>query len=165
MVLASSVDRLGHSLQDLLSFLGELHAKGVDLYLHQGLDTSTPAGKRLFQMMGVFAEFERAIIRERVRSGLGRAKSQGKVLGRRRNDDPKRLSAVRRLRKKGGRHRQDRTYPRNRGELCSACCFRKQNKLNQALDHGGGLKEIPHLLYLASARLVGMGVSNGHHLM
>ena len=101
MVLASSVDRLGHSLQDLLSFLGELHAKGVDLYLHQGLDTSTPAGKRLFQMMGVFAEFERAIIRERVRSGLGRAKSQGKVLGRRRNDDPKRLSAVRRLRKKG----------------------------------------------------------------
>ena len=97
MVLASSVDRLGRSLQDLLSFLGELHAKGVQ----QGLDTSTPAGKALFQMMGVFAEFERAIIRERVRSGLERAKSQGKVLGRRRNDDPKRLASVRRLRKKG----------------------------------------------------------------
>ena len=76
MVLAWSVDRLGRSLQDLLSFLGELHAKGVDLYLHQqGLDTSTPAGKALFQMMGVFAEFERAIIRERVRSGLERAKA------------------------------------------------------------------------------------------
>lgn len=91
MVLAWSVDRLGRSLQDLLSFLGELHAKGVDLYLHQqGLDTGTPAGKALFQMMGVFAEFERAIIRERVRSGLERAKAQGKVLGRRRNDDPKR---------------------------------------------------------------------------
>ena len=60
MVLAWSVDRLGRSLQDLLSFLGELHAKGVDLYLHQqGLDTSTPAGKALFQMMGVFAEFQR----------------------------------------------------------------------------------------------------------
>ena len=102
MVLAWSVDRLGRSLQDLLSFLGELHAKGVDLYLHQqGLDTSTPAGKALFQMMGVFAEFERAIIRERVRSGLERAKAQGKVLGRRRNDDPKRLASVRRLRKKG----------------------------------------------------------------
>ncbi len=102
MVLAWSVDRLGRSLQDLLSFLGELHAKGVDLYLHQqGLDTSTPAGKALFQMMGVFAEFERAIIRERVRSGLERAKAQGKVLGRRRNDDPKRLSSVQRLRKKG----------------------------------------------------------------
>ncbi len=102
MVLAWSVDRLGRSLQDLLSFLGELHAKGVDLYLHQqGLDTSTPAGKALFQMMGVFAEFERAIIRERVRSGLERAKAQGKVLGRRRNDDPKRLASVRRLRNKG----------------------------------------------------------------
>jgi DNA invertase Pin-like site-specific DNA recombinase len=102
MVLAWSVDRLGRSLQDLLSFLGELHAKGIDLYLHQqGLDTSTPAGKALFQMMGVFAEFERAIIRERVRSGLERARAQGKVLGRRRNDDPKRLATVQRLRKKG----------------------------------------------------------------
>ncbi len=102
MVLAWSVDRLGRSLQDLLSFLAELHAKGVDLYLHQqGLDTSTPAGKALFQMLGVFAEFERAIIRERVRSGLERARAQGKVLGRRRNDDPKRLATVQRLRKKG----------------------------------------------------------------
>ena len=95
IVLSWSVDRLGRSLQDLLSFLAELHAKGVDLYLHQqGLDTSTPAGKALFQMMGVFAEFERAIIRERVRSGLARAKAQGKILGRRRNDDPKRLASV-----------------------------------------------------------------------
>lgn len=102
IVLAWSVDRLGRSLQDLLSFLAELHAKGVDLYLHQqGLDTSTPAGKALFQMMGVFAEFERAIIRERVLSGLARAKAQGKILGRRRNNDPKRLASVRSLRKKG----------------------------------------------------------------
>ena len=102
IVLSWSVDRLGRSLQGLLSFLAELHAKGVDLYLHQqGLDTSTPAGKALFQMMGVFAEFERAIIRERVRSGLERAKAQGKILGRRRNDDPKRLASVLGLRKKG----------------------------------------------------------------
>ena len=102
IVLSWSVDRLGRSLQGLLSFLAELHAKGVDLYLHQqGLDTSTPAGKALFQMMGVFSEFERAIIRERVRSGLERAKAQGKVLGRRRNDDPQRLASVQRLRKKG----------------------------------------------------------------
>jgi len=102
IVLSWSVDRLGRSLQGLLALLGELHAKGVDLYLHQqGLDTSTPAGKALFQMMGVFSEFERAIIRERVRSGLERAKAQGKVLGRRRNDDPQRLASVQRLRKKG----------------------------------------------------------------
>ena len=75
MVAAWSVDRIGRSLQDLLGFLGELRATGVDLYLHQqGLDTSTPAGKALFQMMGVFAEFERSIIQERVRAGLRRAK-------------------------------------------------------------------------------------------
>jgi DNA invertase Pin-like site-specific DNA recombinase len=102
IVAAWSVDRLGRSLQDLLGCLGELHSKNVDLYLHQqGLDTSTLAGKALFQMMGVFAEFERAMIRERVRAGLERAKAQGKKLGRRRNDDPKREAAVRRLRAKG----------------------------------------------------------------
>jgi DNA invertase Pin-like site-specific DNA recombinase len=56
---------------------------GIDLFLHQqGLDTTTPAGKAMFQMMGVFAEFERAIIQERVRAGLARAKSEGKRLGR-----------------------------------------------------------------------------------
>jgi DNA invertase Pin-like site-specific DNA recombinase len=82
-VAAWSVDRLGRSLQELVAFLGELHAKGVDLYLHQqGIDTSTPAGKAMFQMMGVFAEFERAMIVERVKAGLSRARSQGKRLGR-----------------------------------------------------------------------------------
>ena len=83
VVMAWSVDRLGRSLQDLIGFLGELHAVGVDLYLHQqGLDTTTPAGKAMFQMMGVFAEFERAMIQERVKAGLRRARAQGKTLGR-----------------------------------------------------------------------------------
>ncbi len=78
-----SVDRLGRSLQHLVTFLGEIHAKGVDLYLHQqGVDTSTPAGKALFQMCGVFAEFERSMIQERVKAGLARARAQGKTLGR-----------------------------------------------------------------------------------
>src|SRR5262249_4409813 len=73
---------------DLLGFLQELHAKGVDLFLHQqGIDTSTPAGKAMFQMMGVFAEFERAMIRERVLAGLARAREQGTKLGRRRLED------------------------------------------------------------------------------
>jgi DNA invertase Pin-like site-specific DNA recombinase len=67
MVVAWSVDRLGRSLTDLLGILQELHEKGVDLFLHQqGLDTSTTAGRAMFQMLGVFAEFERGIIRERV---------------------------------------------------------------------------------------------------
>jgi DNA invertase Pin-like site-specific DNA recombinase len=83
VVMAWSVDRLGRSLQDLVAFLSELHALGIDLFLHQqGLDTTTPAGKAMFQMMGVFAEFERAMIQERVRAGLARAKSEGKRLGR-----------------------------------------------------------------------------------
>ena len=83
IVMAWSVDRLGRSLQDLVSFLSEIHAAGVDLFLHQqGLDTTTPAGKALFQMMGVFAEFERSMIQERVRAGLRRAQDDGKKLGR-----------------------------------------------------------------------------------
>jgi DNA invertase Pin-like site-specific DNA recombinase len=83
IVMAWSVDRLGRSLQDLVAFLGDLHAQGIDLYLHiQGIDTTTPGGKALFQMMGVFAEFERAIIQERVCAGLAKARAQGKRLGR-----------------------------------------------------------------------------------
>lgn len=83
LIASWSVDRLGRSLQDLVGFLSELHAKGVDLYLHQqNLDTSTPAGKAMFQMCGVFAEFERSMIQERVKAGLSRAKAQGKTLGR-----------------------------------------------------------------------------------
>jgi len=83
LVAAWSVDRLGRSLQDLLGVLQEMHSKGIDLYLHQqGLDTSTPSGKAMFQMLGVFAEFERAIIHERVMAGLARAKAEGTQLGR-----------------------------------------------------------------------------------
>jgi DNA invertase Pin-like site-specific DNA recombinase len=83
VVMAWNVDRLGRSLQDLVGFLSELHALKVDLFLHQqGLDSTTPAGKAMFQMLGVFAEFERSIIQERVRAGLQRARKEGKRLGR-----------------------------------------------------------------------------------
>jgi DNA invertase Pin-like site-specific DNA recombinase len=83
VVMAWSVDRLGRSLQDLVAFLSELHSLRIDLYLHQqGIDTATPAGKAMFQMMGVFAEFERSMIQERVRAGLKRAVEEGKQLGR-----------------------------------------------------------------------------------
>lgn len=101
MVAAWSVDRLGRSLTDLLSILQLLKDKGVDLFLHQqGLDTSTTAGKAMFQMLGVFAEFERGIITERINAGLARAKEKGVVLGRPRID----LAVERdilKLRKKG----------------------------------------------------------------
>ena len=83
MIAAWSVDRLGRSLQNLVGFLGELQAVGCHLYLHQqALDTTTPSGRAMFQMCGVFAEFERAMIVERVNAGLARAKAQGKTLGR-----------------------------------------------------------------------------------
>jgi DNA invertase Pin-like site-specific DNA recombinase len=69
--------------QDLIGFLSELHSLGIDLALHQqGIDTTTPAGKAMFQMMGVFAEFERSMIQERVKSGIARAKAGGKHCGR-----------------------------------------------------------------------------------
>jgi len=82
IVMAWSVDRLGRSLQDLIPFLEHIHAKQIGLYLHrQGVDTTTPAGKAMFQMLGVFAEFERAMIRERVVSGMIRAKAKGTKSG------------------------------------------------------------------------------------
>ncbi len=83
IVAAWSVDRLGRSLKHLVELLAELQAKGVDLYLHkQGLDTATPTGKAMFGMVGVFAEFEREIIRERVIAGLARAREAGRIGGR-----------------------------------------------------------------------------------
>lgn len=83
LVAAWSVDRLGRSMQDLVSFLEDLKGHGADLYLHQqALDTTTPSGRALFGMMAVFAEFERAMIQERVNAGLSRARAQGKKLGR-----------------------------------------------------------------------------------
>ena len=83
MVMVWSVDRLGRSLQHLTTLLSDIESKGIDLYLHQqNIDTSTPSGKMLFQLLGVFAEFERSMIRERVMAGLDRARSQGKKLGR-----------------------------------------------------------------------------------
>ena len=83
VVLAWDVSRLSRSLVDLVTTLDELHACGIDLYLHQqAIDTTTPAGKAMFQMCGVFAEFERGILSERVKSGLNRAREEGKSLGR-----------------------------------------------------------------------------------
>ncbi len=71
VVMAWAIDRLGRSLIDLLGTIQHLEAVGVDLYLdQQSIDTTTPAGKLLFQLTGAFAEFERSMIRQRVRAGL-----------------------------------------------------------------------------------------------
>jgi DNA invertase Pin-like site-specific DNA recombinase len=101
MVMAWSVDRLGRSLQDLVGFLSDLHAARVDLFLHlQGLDTTTPSGRAMFQMLGVFAEFERAILVDRTMAGLARARAQGKRLGRPATSDDT-ISRARELRANG----------------------------------------------------------------
>jgi DNA invertase Pin-like site-specific DNA recombinase len=83
LVAAWSVDRLGRSLKGLLDFIAELDAKGIDLYLdQQRVDTSTPAGEALFQMCGVFSQFERALIGSRVQAGLRKARAEGTNSGR-----------------------------------------------------------------------------------
>jgi DNA invertase Pin-like site-specific DNA recombinase len=83
VVMAWAIDRLGRSLIDLLATIQALEACGVDLYLdQQSIDTTTPAGRLMFQITGAFAEFERSMIRQRVRAGLKRAVESGKQLGR-----------------------------------------------------------------------------------
>lgn len=80
VVMAWSVDRLGRSLKDLVDGLQELHGARVDLFLHQqAIDTTTPAGKATFGMLGVFSEFERSMIQARVKAGLARVKETGKT--------------------------------------------------------------------------------------
>src|SRR5580765_5901035 len=109
MVAAWSVDRRGRSLIDLVGILQEFHAKHVDLYLHQqGIDTTTPSGKAMFQMMGVFAEFERAMIHERVLAGLARARAEGTRLGRPATvaDDAVKVKAIRAAKASGKSFRQ-----------------------------------------------------------
>jgi DNA invertase Pin-like site-specific DNA recombinase len=87
VVMAWAIDRLGRSLIDLLGTIQALEASGVDLFLEQqAIDTTTPAGKLMFQVTGAFAEFERSMIRQRVNAGLKRAVEQGKQLGRPRID-------------------------------------------------------------------------------
>lgn len=69
------MDRLGRRLQDLPHTLSELQTGGHDRYLHhQAIDTRTPSSRAMFQVLGVFAEFEWAMIEERVRAGLARAR-------------------------------------------------------------------------------------------
>ena len=83
VIMAWAIDRLGRSLIDLLGTIQTLEACGVDLYLdQQSIDTTTPAGRLMFQVTGAFAEFERSMIRQRVHAGLKRAVEQGRMLGR-----------------------------------------------------------------------------------
>lgn len=101
LVAAWSIDRVGRSLQHVVTFLNELNAMNVDLYLHQqSVDSSTPGGKAMLSMCAVFAEFERNMIIERVTAGMARARAEGKIFGRPRTSVAVE-SEVHRLRKLG----------------------------------------------------------------
>ena len=105
-ILIWDISRAGRSLQHLVQFLDDIQSKNIDLYIHNsGLDTSTPTGKMMFQMVGVFAEFEKNMIRDRVKSGMDRAKKNGtksgKKIGRPSNVNPSTESAVVALRQNG----------------------------------------------------------------
>jgi DNA invertase Pin-like site-specific DNA recombinase len=78
IVMAWAIDRLGRSLCDLLDTIQHLEARGVDLYLdQQAIDKTTPTGNLVLQVTGAFAEFERTMIRQRVKAGLKHAVAQG----------------------------------------------------------------------------------------
>jgi DNA invertase Pin-like site-specific DNA recombinase len=101
-ILVWDISRLGRSLQHLVEFLNDVQSVNCHLYIHQsGLDTSTPSGKMMFQMVGVFSEFERSMISERVKLGLKRVKSNGKNLGRPKALDQEKITRIRMLRTQG----------------------------------------------------------------
>jgi DNA invertase Pin-like site-specific DNA recombinase len=82
VVMAWAIDRLGRSQIDLLGTNQHLEAVGVDLYLdQQNIDTTTPTGKLLLQITGAFAEFERSMIRQRVRAGFNVGKENSPAVG------------------------------------------------------------------------------------
>lgn len=82
-VLCWKLDRIGRSLKHLVNLLAELEAVGVALVsFSDNLDLSTPQGRLMFQIIGAMAEFERALIQERVRAGMRNAKAKGRNVGR-----------------------------------------------------------------------------------
>ena len=101
VVMAWSIDRLGRSIKELVGFMDEVQAAGVDLYVHQqAINTATPAGRMVFHIIASLGEFEREIIVERTRSGIARAKSQGVKFGRPSNVNDGTVAAVKMLRAK-----------------------------------------------------------------
>src|SRR5215469_13969852 len=98
-ILVWKIDRFGRSLKHLVNALAELRALGVAfISLRDNLDLSTPSGRLMFQIIGAMAEFERALIQERVRAGIRNARAKGKRLGRPRvTVDASRIASLRAL--------------------------------------------------------------------
>lgn len=97
VVVVWKLDRLSRSLMDLLRIMKRLDEVGTGfMSLTEAIDTTTPAGRMMMQMLGSVAEFEREMIRERTRAGLAHAREQGRRLGRRRalNRDQRRAALM-----------------------------------------------------------------------
>jgi DNA invertase Pin-like site-specific DNA recombinase len=96
-ILVWKIDRFGRSLKHLVNALADLGAYGVaSVSLRDNLDLGTPSGRLMFQIIGAMAEFERALIQERVKAGLQNARAKGKRIGRPRSSlDMKRLASLR----------------------------------------------------------------------
>ena len=102
IVVSWSIDRLGRSISHLVSFMTEVQAAGVDLYVHQqAINTSTPAGRMVFGVFSALGEYERELIRERINAGIARARADGKKLGRPTNVNDSVRASVRLLRDRG----------------------------------------------------------------
>lgn len=102
VVMAWSIDRLGRSIQHLVSFMADIQGAGLDLYIHkQAINTSTPTGRMFFGILSALGEYERELIRERIHAGLARARSEGKKLGRPSMVNDGLIASVKLLREKG----------------------------------------------------------------
>ena len=83
LVMFWAVDRASRNLTHLVQMMNDLDSKNIGMYFHQqSIDTSTPSGRAMIQMAGVFAEFERSMTRERILASHERAKAEGKTIGR-----------------------------------------------------------------------------------
>jgi DNA invertase Pin-like site-specific DNA recombinase len=102
VLVITRLDRLGRSTKDLLTIVGELEKKGVQLeVLEQSIDTSTPEGKLFFTMIAAFGEFEHELMRSRTMDGLAAARARGKLGGRKPKLSDKQVAEVGRLYREG----------------------------------------------------------------
>ena len=98
VVVVWKLDRLSRSLKDLLLLMERIDQAGAGLQsLTEAIDTTTPAGRMMMQIVGSFAEFEREMLRERTRSGLAAARKEGRVGGRRPKLSPEQRKEILRL--------------------------------------------------------------------
>jgi DNA invertase Pin-like site-specific DNA recombinase len=96
------LDRLGRSLRDLITMLDDIRARGVKFHsLTEAIDTATPTGRAMWQMIGVLAELERSLISERTRAGVKAARGRGVKFGRKRRLTPEQIAHARKLVDKG----------------------------------------------------------------